>query len=135
MVPEFEITNRKSIFPRHPSGPGGPKSGGGSLDVSDVELAELAELAADVSELDVPELDVSALVVELEPSAVVPGSAGDVGPAPKLDAPGGPGLQAAKAADSARRAGRMPGVYPVKRKRAPLGPLASQTGGRQPPAA
>jgi hypothetical protein len=110
MPGELEITNRKSIFPRQPSGPAGPKSGGGSLpvDVSDVEVVEL-ELA---SLAEVSELVSAALVVELAPSVVVPGSGGDVGPAPKLDAPGGPGLQAeAKTVHSASGgAWRMPGL-------------------------
>ena len=80
------------------------------MDVSDVELVEL-DLAspADVSELDT----FAALVVELEPSVVVPGSGGDVSPALKLDALGGPGLQArAKAVHRAGGAAwRIPGLY------------------------
>ena len=110
MVSELEITNRKSIFPRQPSGLEVPKSGGGSVPVDppDVELVELEPASpADVSELD------SAALVVLESSSVVPGSGGDVGPIPKLDALGGPGLQA-KARAVHRASGvawRMSGLY------------------------
>lgn len=123
MVPELEITNRKSTFPRQPSGLEGPKSGGGSLPV-DVSAAELVELELELASLaDVSELDSAALVV-LESSAVAPGSSGDVGPAPKLDAPGGPGLHAeARAVHSASGgAWRMPRLYPLKCGGGPLAP-------------
>ena len=107
----LSITNRKSILPRQPSGPGDPKSGSGSLSV-DVSAVELVELELElVSLADVP-LDVSASVVE--PSAVVPGSDGDVGPAPKLDSTEGLGLHAeARAVHSASgETWRMARLYP-----------------------
>ena len=91
MVLELLMTNRKSILPRQPLGPGGPKSGGGPmpvlLDVSpadgDVEPAELVELV----ELPDPP------VVEVEPTEVSM-SGIEAGPAPKLDAAGAAGLHA-----------------------------------------
>ena len=93
MVLKLLMTNRKSILPRQPVGPGGPKSGSGSTSVLDVspddgdgELVELAE-PPELAEVSDP------LVVEVEPTdAVMSGM--DSGPAPKLDAAGVAGLHA-----------------------------------------
>lgn len=95
-MPELLITNRKSILPRQPAGPGGPKSGGGAPVL-------VSEASADVVS-DVVLLD---LVLPLEPELELDeedeaGSGIDVGPAPKLDSAGASGLQAS--AVSARRA-------------------------------
>ena len=85
--------------------------------MSDVELVELASLADE-------SLVSAALVVELEPSDVVPGSGGDVGPTPKLDALGDPGLQArARAVHRASGvAWRMSGSYRLKASGGTLAP-------------
>ena len=84
------ITNRKSILPRQPAGPGGPKSGGGPP----VPVSDAAVDVDDASDVELPEL-----VLPLEPDLELaeedkPGSGIDVGPTPKLDSAGVSGLQA-----------------------------------------
>lgn len=95
-MPELAITNRKSILPRHPSGPGGPKSGGGPLVL-------VSEAAADVSDVELPEPLSLELPLELELDDE-DASGVDVGPMPKLDSAGTVGLQASADAVSARGA-------------------------------
>ena len=97
-MPELLITNRKSILPRQPAGPGGPKSGGGAP----VPVSDAAVDVDDVSDVEPPEL-----VLPLEPELELDeedeaGSGIDVGPAPKLVSAGAFGLQAS--AVSAKRA-------------------------------
>ena len=85
------MTNRKSILPRQPVGPGGPKSGGGSRPVPDVSPDDVEVEPAELVELvELPD----ALVVEVEPADAVPMSGIEAGPAPKLDAAGAAGLHA-----------------------------------------
>ena len=83
------ITNRKSILPRQPAGPGGPKSGGGPpVLVSDVAVDD-----DDAADVELP------VLLPLEPELELDeedeaGSGIDVGPTPKLDSAGASGWQA-----------------------------------------
>jgi len=86
------ITNRKSILPRQPAGPGGPKSGGPPVPVSDAAVD-----VDDASDVELPEL-----VLPFEPELELDeedeaGSGIDVGPTPKLDSAGASGWQASAA--------------------------------------
>ena len=92
------ITNRKSTLPRQPSGPGGPKSGGGAPVLVSDALAEV-----DVSDVDPPERVLSLdpeLELDEDDDDEEAGSDTDVGPTPKLDSPGALPLQASVDTDA-----------------------------------
>jgi len=74
-------------LPRHPFGPGGPKSGGGA------PVLVSASADVDASKVELPELVLLEPELELDEDDEA-GSGIDVGPTPKLDSAGALGLQA-----------------------------------------